>query len=371
MKKAILLICVISCVSFAARIGVLKADKNMKCSEEILIDLDTEDSNGDTKVVSGDKNPPGISLGGHAKFTYCVLNVSTMPQSPFDYAVLRLDNDCPKGGLLIGRHHDTEDSHNANSSKGNIYPNVVNKNATLEYCFVKKTSKSSRKYPFSKSYGVFANPSSKTNMAHTEIKIDDEDDNGFIGFGYKCVDPNKNNPDPSYEPSQHTYEEAYGMTSAKQPSYCYPRLKYDKNANYWIWPSNFVDTTRVQKIMSGTKNTNYHVVKWTGSSSAILAKAANMEIAAPSVNNQAVSANIAATIRNVTRAGINIDLKSAGDVEISIVGINGSTVVKIANENMQPGIHSINWNSANVPNGRYIATIKQNGIVRGKNIFLK
>lgn len=369
MKKIILLITIIATASFAARIGVLKADKNKKCSEEILIDLDTEDSHGDTHVVSGDENPPGISLGGHAKFTYCVLNVSTMPKSPFDYAVLRLDNDCPKGGLLIGRHHDTEDSHNANSSKGNIYPNVVNKNATLEYCFVKKTSKPDRKYPFDKAYGVFANPSDKTNMKHSKIKIDDEDDNGFIGFGYKCVDPNKNNPNPAYEPSNHTYDETYGSSNSKQVSYCYPRLKYDKNANYWIWPDNFVDTARVQKIMSGTVNTTYHVTWWTGSSSAILAKSANMEYAV--ADNHAISAPVAATVRNVTRSGMDIDLKTAGDVEISLVGINGSSVVKIARQNMQPGVHSISWSSANVPNGRYIAVIKQNGMVRGKNIILK
>lgn len=362
MKKAILLICAITSASFAARIGVLKADQNMKCSEEILIDMDTEDSNSDTKVVSGDKNPPGISLGGHAKFTYCVLDISTMPQSPFDYAVLRLDSKCPKNGQPLSRHHDNEDSKNANSYKGKISPNVVNSNATLEYCFVEKTSSPNRKYPFNKSYGVFANPSSKTNMAHSEIKIDDEDNKTTKVVGQTCG--------PISTPICTNFQGATNCTIVT--SIQCQDITESHNSNSW----NYKDLApsridRVKKIMSGTDNTTYHVVKWTGSSSAILAKAANMEYATSAANSQAISVSIAATIKNVTRTGINIDLQSAGDVEISIVGINGSSFAKINQKNMQPGIHSISWNSANIPNGRYIATIKQNGMVRGKNIILK
>ena len=139
---------------FAERIGVLKGDKNMKCDEEILIDLDTEDSNGDTRVVSGNKNPPGISLGGHAKFTYCVVDSKNMSSVNYDFAVLSLDYDYPSGTIKVGRHHDCEDSHNANSHKGNIYPNIVNNNATLFYCFVPKNSKAKQNYPFkNKNYG--------------------------------------------------------------------------------------------------------------------------------------------------------------------------------------------------------------------------
>ena len=68
-------------MSFAAHIGVLKADKNFKCNDQVVIDLDVEDKRNKTRVVAGDPNPPGISLGGHAVFTYCVVDVEEMPKA--------------------------------------------------------------------------------------------------------------------------------------------------------------------------------------------------------------------------------------------------------------------------------------------------
>lgn len=358
MKKIFLLITIIASFCFAERIGVLKGDKNMKCDEEILIDLDTEDSNGDTRVVSGNKNPPGISLGGHAKFTYCVVDSKNMSSVNYDFAVLSLDYDCPSGTIKVGRHHDCEDSHNANSHKGNIYPNIVNNNATLFYCFVPKNSKAKQKYPFkNKNYGIFANKSND-NIAHSEIKIDDQDSHKYISsfsinLSFTTDKTTDDNPEPKDKPSGWAFFQA----------------KTRSNVNEWYYESEtYVD--RIKKIMSGSKNTTYHVIKWTGSTANITAKTANAEYAnTPStINNQAP---IAATIKNITRTEINIDLKTAGDIDISMMNINGSLVSKITKENMQPGVHSINWNLESIPNGSYIAIIKQNNMVRSKKVVLK
>ena len=46
-------------------------------------------------------------------------------------------------------------------------------------------------------------------------------------------------------------------------------------------------------------------------------------------------------------------------------------IVGIAQENLQPGVHFVKWNSGIVPNGRYIVKIEQNGMVSAKNVILK
>lgn len=123
----------------------------------------------------------------------------------------RMDTDCLEGTQAFNRHHDTEDSHNANTSTGNLGPNVVTKNATLEYCFVPADENSTLAYPFAKEYGVFANYSS-TNIVHSKIYMDDEDSD---------------------------------------------------NANSWEWydtPSDIKE--RIKIIMNGSSNTIYFVVKW-------------------------------------------------------------------------------------------------------------
>ena len=121
MKKIYLLVTLMASMSFATRIGVLMNSSSCETGETVLIDMDVEDSNNDTKVVDGKKENlpnPGVSLGGHVKFKYCVLNVSSLTQVKFDYAVLRLDKKCPSGTYPFQRHHDNEDSNNANDYKG-------------------------------------------------------------------------------------------------------------------------------------------------------------------------------------------------------------------------------------------------------------
>ena len=200
----------------ASKIAVLKKDLNFTCEEEFSFRLDLEDSDNGSKIISGDPNPPGIELGkGGITFTYCVLNVDNfngqLPRVPYDYIVLRMDRDCPTGSYAFSRHHDTEDSNNGNYSTGELGPNVVTKNATLEYCFVPADETSTLEYPFAKEYGVFANYSS-TNIIHSEIFTDDEDSD---------------------------------------------------NANSWNWydtPSDIKERIRI--IMNGSSNTIYYAIQW-------------------------------------------------------------------------------------------------------------
>lgn len=211
-----------NCVKFeepaimASKIAVLKKDIGSTCEEEFSFRLDLEDEDNGSKIVSGDPNPPGIIVGsGGIVFTYCVLNMDNfynqIPRVPYDYIVLRMDRDCPAGTYAFSRHHDTEDSDNANFSEGNLGPNVVTKNATLEYCFVPADKNSTLEYPFDKSYGVFANYSS-IHVIHSQIFIDDEDSD---------------------------------------------------NANSWNWYDTPADMKeRIKKIMNGSSNTIYYVVQW-------------------------------------------------------------------------------------------------------------
>ena len=66
-----------------------------------------------------------------------------------------------------------------------------------------------------------------------------------------------------------------------------------------------------------------------------------------------------------------VELKSAGDVKVSIVGVNGAVIANISEKNLQAGSHQIKWNAGMVPSGRYIVKIEQNGMVNAKNVILK
>lgn len=200
----------------AVRIGLLKRDNTYTCEEEISFYLDLEDDDNDNRVISGSSTPPGISLSsGGVTFTYCVKiydgENGEIPKVGYDYAVLRLDENCPKGTYPFRRRHDTEDDDNNNSYSGNIWPNEINDNAKLEYCFVPADEKSKEEFPFEDYYGVFANKSSN-NIIHSEIKLDDEDDD---------------------------------------------------NNNSWFWYNTPKDIqNRIQNIMNGSSNTICHVIKY-------------------------------------------------------------------------------------------------------------
>ncbi len=344
MNKIFVLILIATSMCFATRIGVLKGKS--ACAEQITIHLDTEDKNGSTGIVQPQLEPGvfiltsnlvanGIeSTRSDITFKYCVLNVADKELTtgsrrvPYDYAVLMLDSKCPAGTYKFKRHHDTEDKGNSNYYRGNIYPNVVNDNADLYYCFVPASSGATASFPF-EGYGIFAN-TYKTARRYagntisvyqtelTEFYIDDEDSGNSNGWDY------------------------YGYSNV----------------------------SGISQIISGGKNTTMHVSYWgfVYVDGIIMTKASSAENPAAPASAEQLAAP---TLKGFDHSAIAVDLKSAGDVRISVANVNGAVVANIVESGLQPGVHQIKWNSGAIPNGRYIVTIKQNGMVNAKNVILK
>ncbi len=293
------------------------------------IKLDVEDRYDQTSIQGA--TPIGIQRSGSLlQFKYCTLAIQTLPRTPYDYMVLRLDSKCPEGSYPVTRNHDTENNYNADSYSGNIWPSSVVKgddtDATLEYCYVPKVSSSTLKYPFNKKYGVFACsdvPHVDSRIATSTIFVDDENDNNHDWWSFKTV--------PLHLQS------------------------------------------RMQTIMSGGHDTEYHVIKWTGTESQRLAKSAAEIAEAPISAEKTLVAAVphAPAIKGLNRSAVSVELKSEGNVKVSIVNANGSVIANIAQEKLQPGVHQIKWNSGMVPSGRYIVKVEQNGMVNARNVVLK
>ena len=312
------------------RIGVLTDEST--CNEfragnqnnvQNMISLDVEDSGNQTSIQGA---PVGIQkYGSFLRFKYCTLMFETMPKTPYDYMVLKLDTECPAGAYPVTRYHDTENNGNADSYSGNIWPSSVkggSERAALQYCYVPKNSGSTLVYPVKKKYGVFA-----TSDAHyvnnynvtSSVFVDDENDNNKNGWYYKDV--------PTHLQS------------------------------------------RMRAIMDGTHDTQYNVIKWTGSlaKSAGIAHTDNIAVE----NTLVAAAPLAPAVKGLNRNAVAVELKSAGDVKVSIVGVNGAVVANVAEKNLQAGVHQIKWNAGMAPNGRYIVKVEQNGMVNAKNVILK
>lgn len=297
------------------------------------ISLDVEDSNNQTAIThvgGATGNPIGVKKSGsYLRFKYCGLYFSQLPQTRYGYAVLKLDSQCPAGSLPITRVHDTEDSSNNDWYSGYIWPNSVVKgsaHARLQYCYVPGKAGSSIKYPFKKKYGIFASNRAylgdESNISVSKVFVDDENNN------------NQNSWDRSGVPSH--------LRSASQD------------------------------VMTGNGDTEYYVAKWVGPENATFYKSAEVAEVHNSVNNSYVAATpLAPAIKGLNRSAVAVELKSEGDVKVSIVNVNGSVVANIARENLQAGVHQIKWNAGMVPNGRYVVKIEQNGMVSAKNVILK
>ena len=317
------------------RIGVLTNE--MTCDEfkagnqnNLLntITIDAENQNNQTSIQGA--TPIGIySYVGVVRFRYCTLAIQTIPRTPYDYMVLKLDSECPEGSYPVTRNHDTEDKGNLDSYSGNIWPSSVVKgtaDAKLEYCYVPKVVNSTLKYPFDPKYGVFASSGARrasSEIATSTIFVDDENTN---------------------------------------------------NRNWWSFRTVPLHLqSRMQAIMSGDHDTEYNVIQWTGSDDQRLAKAA-VEIAdAPISAEKTLVAAVpqAPAIKGLNRSAVAVELKSEGNVKVSIVNVNGSVIASLAQENLQAGVHQIKWNSGMVPSGRYIVKVEQNGMVNAKNVILK
>ena len=124
---------------------------------------------------------------------------------------------------------------------------------------------------------------------------------------------------------------------------------------------------RFNDVMYGDDNTFYHVIKKKKN---VLAKASTIE-GSNALANFAENPVAAAEIKGINRNAVSIELKSAGNANISIMNIDGVVVAKISKENLQQGVYNIKWNSESIPNGRYIVAVKHNGLFSAKNVILK
>lgn len=90
----------------------------------------------------------------------------------------------------------------------------------------------------------------------------------------------------------------------------------------------------------------------------------------PKVKSRSVVNEPSAKIKGLTRTAIGFELKSAGKAVVSILNTDGVIVARFICENALLGYNTLNWNSENVPNGRYTVTIEHNGTIVGKNVVL-
>ena len=309
------------------RVGVLI--NGSSCDFDIhTITLGTEKDVAGTKIVQGNRNPLGITISSDNRqitFRYCTVYADRLPRTPYAYAVLRLDSECPVGSYPVTRKHDTENEGNPNSSSQYIWPNKVKKDAWLEYCFVAGKRGSTLTYPFTnEKYGVFSYFNNSSNpIAYTRINVEDEHKN---------------------------------------------------NANSWDWSAVPLHLESIfWDIMNGYYGktyTTYNVIKWIGGS---LSKSAAEVADAPISKGQPLVAlaPLAPAIKGLSRSAVAVELKSAGDVKVSIVGVNGAVIANIAEKGLLAGAHQIKWNAGMVPSGRYVVKIEQNGMVNAKNVILK
>ena len=297
--------------------------------QDVMIGVNSEKSGCSSKIYG--MQPNGVSISGHSvNLKYCIYEFDELPRVSYDYAVLKLDEHCPVGTYPFSRTHDTDDSHGSNVVIGPAWPNDIDDNVTLEYCFVPKDPNSTRVYPFDGAYtndyntSVYANVSN-TNLALSTLHVDDEDSGKSSNSWYY-----------------------YGLSK--------------KNAN----EKAIID--RMHNIMSGSDNTDYHLVTRKQN----LAKSAEVADVQNPVNSSYVAvAPLAPAIKGLNRSAVAVELQSAGDAKISIAGINGAVVANITEKNLQPGVHQIKWNAGMVPSGRYVVKIEQNGMVNAKNVILK
>lgn len=326
MKKVISSLLLTTSLSFAVNIGVL--GHMLDCPDKKLryIFLDVEDHNNRSGFDGDGKPYEGAYVTeGKVLFVYCKISSTQLQPVPYDYVVLRMDYECPSGSYKFRRHHDTEDSHNNNGISDGLFPNVVGDNADLEYCFVPATAGAKNAFPIknNKNYTIFANERSNT-IAHSVMRVDDEDSDNNNSYYW------------------------YGQ---------------DKDLYF---KNNII--TRIKRIVNDKDHDTYYSFSWVMPS---LNKSADYGAPVVANNMNDAKMSVAAEIKGFDRSSVSFELKSAGNAVVSITNVNGAVVSKIVKENLNPGIHQVEWHSGIVPNGRYVVTIEHNGKISGKNVILK
>lgn len=320
MKKLLAMVLLYTSLSSAVSVGVIGL--TVACPDLNVrgIFLDAEDHNNISGLVDGGETvPQGVNFAeGRVNFYYCRINSSHLRAVPYDYAVLRLDNECPAGAYPFRRHHDTEDKNNNNGTVGDIRPSVIGKDADIEYCFFPGTPGATGDFPVALHgrFAVLARHSSDT-LLYAQIRVDDED---------------------------------------------------TKNANSWYWYGQDNNTNlinRIKRIVEdrGGKDTYYNFT-WKDP---FLFKVG--EYATPDIAGAA--AGMPAELKGFDHSAVTFETKSVGKAVVSILNVNGSVVARVETAYLMPGIHHVEWNSGAVPNGRYLVTIEHNGKISGKNVILK
>lgn len=359
-----------------ATVGVIKVDNKASCQRQFTITLDAEKHNNNTKVTVGSSDHPGISLGSTVSFDYCVIDGSFIPRARYDYIVLRTSRYCPFGTIPFARYHDTEDDDNKNAPKdlpAVVWPSVINNNAKLQYCLVPKKS-GGKAYPFSASYGVFADDPGINNIIYTEFRIDDEDDK--VCYEEEWIEDYQRMADYKYDDYGNPVIDENGNQEYDERtvdmSYSNCNKKRNRNDWYYQWSVDLLPMmSRIFNIMYEKKeDTYFRYIHWNGKA---LSKSAEAVVAAPVAAEIAPSAvsSIAPEIKGFDHSAITVEVKSAGKIVVSIVNIRGDVVATVSQDNLQPGIHMVKWNSGVIPNGRYIVAVRQNGKVSAKNVILK
>ena len=313
---------------FKSRVGVL----GRNCPSQFIdykITMDTEDNNPETRFI-GDIGFRGVEVFGRKKdvhFYFCAVDFHDLKPVPYDHVVLRMDENCPDGTYPFSRIHDTEDKNNINEVEGHGWPSVVDKDIRLEFCFVPASPNSKNKFPLDGDFEFFANVPNDPTIASTTLHIDDEDSN--------C----KNNWD------------------------YYGKLNNTELRN------------RIHRIISGqgimyTKDTDYKIIRKMRP----LGKSA--EVATPDApvsgdNMVVVNTPAAAVLKGFDHSSVSFEIETAGNTKVTITNAKGATVAKIAKDNLEPGIHHVEWHSGIVPNGVYFVRIEHKGKTSANTVFLK
>ena len=85
-----------------------------------------------------------------------------------------------------------------------------------------------------------------------------------------------------------------------------------------------------------------------------------------------VSGNSGAiNLKGFSRNAVSFTAQVAGRAVVTVMNTDGAVVATAVAEDVRPGFNSVAWNGENIPSGRYMVTIEQNGTVSGKNAVLK
>jgi len=337
-------------------VGVLRVNNSASCQRTFKITLDTEDS-GSSGYDDGSNEYAGITIPNDLSsvtFDFCVVDGTNIPKARYDYVVLRTSKYCPAGTYPFARHHDSEDSNNKNFPKYSpiVWPSKITDNANLEFCLVPGQS-NGVKYPFSASQGIFAANPKMNNLVYGRVEVEDQYDG-------RCA---------KYEDIEIPSPSAPDGSGVDRTSVCVEWVNDNDNSWEYYGASKNIKT-RIHNIVNGDGETYYRVLHWNGKS---LSKSAEAVVEAPAVGEIApvAAVSVLPEIKGFDHSAVTVELKSAGKVVVSIMNIRGDVVATVSQENMQPGIHMVKWNSGSVPNGRYVVAVKQNGKFTAKNVILK